>query len=152
MWNPTDDLHSIFQSNAWVTLWCTKLLHPGIKFESLSLIDISLLLRLGILPLEIEAGRFTPIYDKSITKNRKRHPSERLCKICEDEIHFILICPIYEHVRQNLIKSVLKVYSYFNSLSSIEKLKLLMQHYQFESLTYTKQAWDIRQQSLHSCY
>ena len=114
-------------------------------------------LRLGILPLEIEAGRFTPIYDKSIKKNRKRHPSERLCKlcnmkICEDEIHFMLICPMYEHARQYLIKHVLKIYPCFNSLSSIEKLKLLMQHYQFQSLTYIKQAWDIRQQNLHSCY
>ena len=114
-------------------------------------------LRLGILPLEIEAGRFTPMYDKSIKKNRKRHPSERLCKlcnmkICEDEIHFMLICPMYEHARQYLIKHVLKIYPCFNSLSSIEKLKLLMQHYQFQSLTYIKQAWDIRQQNLHSCY
>ena len=91
-------------------------------------------LRLGILPLEIEAGRCTPIYDKSIKKNRKRHPPERLCKlcsmkICENEIHFMLICPMYEHVRQNLIKPVLKMYPCFNTLSSIEKLKLLMQHY-----------------------
>ena len=29
-------------------------------------------LRLGIQPLEIETGRFTPIYDKVLKKNRKR--------------------------------------------------------------------------------
>ena len=43
-------------------------------------------LRLGILLLEIETGRFTPIYDKTIKKNRKRLPSEWLCKLCESYI------------------------------------------------------------------
>ena len=33
--------------------------------------------RLRILPLELETGRYTPIYDKFTTLNRKRHPSER---------------------------------------------------------------------------
>ena len=53
-------------------------------------------LRLGILPLEIETGRFTPIYDTAIKKNRKRLRICKLCDIesCEDEFHFIFICPI----------------------------------------------------------
>ena len=32
-------------------------------------------LRLGILPLEIETGRYTPIYDKHTKLSRKRHLS-----------------------------------------------------------------------------
>jgi len=52
--------------------------------------------RCGILPLEIETGRYTPIYDKTEKKNRKRTALERLCKICksneiEDELHFLCI-------------------------------------------------------------
>ena len=35
--------------------------------------------RSGILPLEIETGRYTPIYDKLLKKNRKREPHERIC-------------------------------------------------------------------------
>ena len=38
--------------------------------------------RLTILPLELETGRYTPIYDKFSELNRKRHPSERLCTLC----------------------------------------------------------------------
>ena len=50
-------------------------------------------LRLKILSLEIETGGFTLIYNKTVMKNRKRHPSERLCKVCntracEDEVYF----------------------------------------------------------------
>ena len=47
--------------------------------------------RLEILPLEIETGRFTPIYDdKSL---RSTFPSERICKFDdlkrrEDEVQF----------------------------------------------------------------
>ena len=44
-------------------------------------------LKLGILPLEIDTGRFTPFYDRG----KKIEPSEKLCKFCdiktrEDEI------------------------------------------------------------------
>ena len=56
------------------------------------------------------------------------------------------VCPICMNL--NLIKPVLKFYPCFNDLSSIEKLKLLMQQYQLD----IKQALDIKQQSLHSCY
>ena len=77
----------------------------------MGILPLEIRLKLGILSLEIEVGRFTPAYDKSIKKNRKRHTSEILCKlcsmkICEDEIHFMRICPMYEHVTQNLIKVV----------------------------------------------
>ena len=61
-------------------------------------------LRLGILPLEKETGRYTLIYDKALKRNRKREPSERLCKFCdiktcEDEIHFVLSCSKYDEIR-----------------------------------------------------
>ena len=58
--------------------------------------------RLEILPLEIETGRLTPIYDKTIKKNRKMLPSERICKLCDNEsceFHFIFIYPKYNEIR-----------------------------------------------------
>ena len=43
-------------------------------------------LRIGILPLEIELGRYF-----------RTNVSERICKLCkqdiEDEIHFVCVCP-----------------------------------------------------------
>ena len=40
-------------------------------------------LRTGILPLEIEVGRYLPIYDKTSKRNRKRESHERICKLCD---------------------------------------------------------------------
>ena len=67
--------------------------------------------RSGILPLEVETGRYAPIYDQSIKKNRKRKPSERICKICdqketEDEFHFLCICPKYSMIRTILFNDI----------------------------------------------
>ena len=47
---------------------------------------------LRLLPLEIETGRYAPIYDIDVEKNRKRYPSERVCKLyntaeCEDTFY-----------------------------------------------------------------
>ena len=38
--------------------------------------------RTRILQLEIETGRYVPIFDKTLKKNRKRIANERLCKLC----------------------------------------------------------------------
>ena len=51
------------------------------------------------MPLELETRIYTPICDKSTELNKKRHLSERLCilcnlGLCEDELHFLLICPV----------------------------------------------------------
>ena len=97
--------------------------------------------------LEIETGRFTPIYDKTLKKNRKRIPSERICKlcdlgVCEDEVHFVLICTKYEDIRKAILDPILK---YVNCLSLNDKLKMLMQSYQPDLMTYISQAWNCRQ-------
>ena len=52
-------------------------------------------LRLGILPIEIETGRY-----RSVARE------ERICQICnmnnvEDELHFLLYCTAYENIRMN---------------------------------------------------
>ena len=56
--------------------------------------------RCGILPLRVETGRYVG-----------EKPEERLCKICdsqqiEDETHFLLHCPFYSVLRDNLFSSI----------------------------------------------
>ena len=57
-------------------------------------------LRLGVLPLEIELGRFC----------NARSVEERICKLCneavEDEIHFTCECPFYTIERHNFYENV----------------------------------------------
>ena len=65
------------------------------------------LLRLGILPLYIETGRFKNIKDEKTGLIRKTRPNERLCTLCdsktiEDEIHFVCQCKKYEIYHKEL--------------------------------------------------
>ena len=53
-------------------------------------------IRLGILPLEIEVGRF-----------RRISPEDRVCQNCnmgvvETEVHFICECPLYNDLKHVL--------------------------------------------------
>ena len=55
---------------------------------------------MGILPLNIEAGRYI-----------RKELNERLCLLCnqnsiEDEHHFLLLCPVYNAERDNLCKLI----------------------------------------------
>ena len=38
--------------------------------------------RLGVLSLGIETGRYAPLYNIDVEKNRKRYPSDSVCKLC----------------------------------------------------------------------
>ena len=63
-------------------------------------------LRLGILPLEIETGRFRNI------------PSEnRMCHFCknevEDELHFVCVIPVYSNHKNILFNEI--ILTYYNS-------------------------------------
>ena len=56
--------------------------------------------RTGILPLEIETGRYVLIFYKTLKKHRKRTANERLCKVCrlidiENEYHYQCACVLY---------------------------------------------------------
>lgn len=107
-------------------------------------------MRLGILPLEIEVGRFTPIYDKTLKKNRKRIPSERVCtfcdlKTCEDEIHFVFICSKYDEIRKHILGPQLNNIAH---MSNQNKLIYIMQNQQQDLIAYLKEAWFKRQISV----
>ena len=76
-------------------------------------------LRLGVLPLEIEKGR-------QYNLNR----SERICKFCqtnsvENEIHFLLECPVFESPRSTYINLISHINPNFYLYSSEQKLNYL---------------------------
>ena len=110
-------------------------------------------IRIGILPLEIETGRYTPIFDKLIKKNRRREPNERICKLCdlnktEDEFHFLCICPIYTASRIKLITQISLTVKEFPTLSLHDQFIYLMKHRQIEVSKYLDEIWAIRQSTI----
>ena len=88
-------------------------------------------IRLGILPLRIETGRFTNIVDRNTGLFRKMHVDERICTICdmnttEDEAHFILHCTKYDAERQELSMECRVIEPQFDEFSDREKLQFLL--------------------------
>ena len=76
-------------------------------------------LRLGVLPLEIEKGR---------RSNLDR--SDRLCKLChanevEDEIHFLLKCPVLESTRCQFINSIVAAHPNFIFNNTYQQINYL---------------------------
>ena len=93
--------------------------------------------RTGILPLEIETGRYVPIFDKNLKKNRKRTANERICKLCrlndiENEYHFLCVCPVYNSRRTILFEEIELKHVYFHTLSLPDKFIFVMKHCQIE--------------------
>ena len=77
-------------------------------------------LRIGILPLKIETGRFTNI-----------PVDNRICVYCdsgeiEDEFHFVLSCEFYVDFRDILLQKCNELNNNFESLSRIEKMKYIL--------------------------
>ena len=106
--------------------------------------------RTGILPLEIETGRFTPIYDKKLKKNRHRTPNERICKMCnnneiENEYHILCVCPKYDNVRKQLFNSAEKKTIDFVISTLEDKFIYLMKNCQLEVSQFIIEAWSLRQ-------
>jgi hypothetical protein len=74
--------------------------------------------RLSNHSLEIEVGR-----------HKRKQVKDRLCNVCkvvEDEEHFLINCTIYMEGRISLYKNILENCKHFNNLSSIDKTIYLM--------------------------
>jgi hypothetical protein len=77
-------------------------------------------LRCGVLPLAIETGRYT------------RTPLEqRLCTLCnlhkvENEVHFLIECPLYADLRFNMIQKACIVNKDFITMNDIDKFNFIM--------------------------
>ena len=74
-------------------------------------------LRMGILPLRLETGRFCNL-----------KINERLCQICnqgivEDELHFLFQCKKYKQTRDSFFIEMSAVNNGFTGLSDVEKLQ-----------------------------
>ena len=97
-------------------------------------------IRLGILPLEIEVGRFRGIA-----------VDQRLCKCCnnnvtENEFHFICICPQYQHLRDSLYGK----FDFSHDVSDEDKFKRVMST-NFKCLVeYLDHAWNARTNILYN--
>ena len=90
-------------------------------------------LRLGILPLPIETGRFENIKDSLTGRFRKLKVEERKCQICnlddiEDEKHFLCICQVYDGERYLMYEKVMEKNCDFVNLSTEMKFKYLVTH------------------------
>ena len=65
-------------------------------------------LRLGSHKLHIETGRYS---------KEKLIPSERICKmcelnVCEDELHFVMVCELYKHERAIFLLEINKLFPF----------------------------------------
>lgn len=89
--------------------------------------------RSGVLPLEIETGRY-----------RNVPVDERYCFHCktltETEIHFAMICPLYDEARQILINGI----NLPQGLSDTEKLGVLLNVFWKETAKFLSKAWNTR--------
>ena len=95
--------------------------------------------RCGILPLEIEVGRY-----------RNIELSERLCKLCnmhlvEDEIHFLIDCPLYNEERKLLFSAKNMSHEAFLQLESLDKFVYFMSNNEREVITFISHAFRKRQ-------
>ena len=110
--------------------------------------------RIGILPIELETGRFRNVKDTNTGKFRKVIAEERLCKICntglvEDEEHFLIHCPIYTEFRQLLFNICNETLSGFAILCNNDKLIHLMNCDWRPCLEFITEAWFKRKSILY---
>lgn len=93
--------------------------------------------RSGILPLEIETGRY-----------RNIKVEDRFCFYCktliETELHFALICPLYNEARQGLLNEATLSYNMFENLDNMQKLNVLLNVFWRETSKFLHKAWYIR--------
>ena len=100
-------------------------------------------IRFGILPLEIETGRY---YRKA--------ENERLCKLCnmrvvENEIHFVMLCQLYNDLRMILFSRIINIDPLFMHLNTNERFNRIMnQHWREFCNVYLVSAWCRRKAKL----
>ena len=95
--------------------------------------------RCGILPLEVEVGRYRSI-----------DLPERLCKQCnlmsvEDEIHFLCDCPLYHDERELLFSQATISNASFSELDSLDKFVYLMSNHERAVILFVSHAYRKRQ-------
>ena len=94
--------------------------------------------RAGILPLNVEIGRF-----------RNIDLSDRVCTLCqssevEDEYHFLCTCQCYSDIRQPLFSLASEHFSDFAGLDCIEKFVFLIENMQYHVIKFLDKAYSRR--------
>ena len=100
-------------------------------------------LRMGILPLRIETGRF----QNMDLINRK-------CFYCnsgniEDESHFLFHCSHYDHIRAPFLRKCAEVAEDFSNFDEIEKFRFVLSNpsIQIETANYSQEAFLYRKKT-----
>ena len=98
----------------------------------------------GILPLQVETGRFQNL-----------PLEERIYRMCdqeqvEDEFHFLCICERYQENRRVLYRKANNAYPSFIELNSIDKFVYLMSNLQKCVIEFLVKAVSIRRASLYT--
>ena len=83
--------------------------------------------RIGVCPLRIETGRYESAQSTNGLK-KGIHADLRYCLCCnvnnvEDEFHFLMVCPVYMHLRSSLIAEANN--ELLKSTASIEEKQLI---------------------------
>ena len=94
--------------------------------------------RAGILPLNVETGRF-----------RNIDLPDRVCTLCplsevEDEYHFLCICPTYSDLREILFAHASDSHTDFPNLDCIDKFVFLLSNMQYEVILFIERAYSRR--------
>ena len=81
-------------------------------------------LRCGVLPLEIETGRYNGILYEN-----------RTCKLCnlnaiESECHFLIDCPLYDDIRTTIFNSAVDIDANFLEFDKISKMCFILSNTQ----------------------
>jgi hypothetical protein len=98
-------------------------------------------IRLGILPINIQTGRYTNIPIK-----------ERLCNQCETiehENHFVLNCRQYNVERELLFSKAVDIYPDFQHYNEQDKMCFLFNEMWKEMCIFIRDSWTIRQSNLY---
>ena len=100
-------------------------------------------LRAGILPLQIEVGRY-----------RNIPLGERLCTLCnngevEDELHFVCSCSMYSEFRETLYDHGRMYFPDFDNLDVTTKFVVLMSNCQKQMIAFTAKACHKRRSAIY---
>ena len=101
-------------------------------------------LRGGILPLHIETGRFL-----------NRPVDERTCMLCEtdaveDEIHFVIHCPLYDDIRSILFAKATHMFPDFHLYDELDKFVYLLKDFQKETINFIHDACQRRSSTIYT--
>ena len=99
--------------------------------------------RFGILPLNIETGRF-----------RNQALEEKLCTLCEfneieDESHFLFKCSLYDELRSEWFSHIVNKTANFPELDKINKFKVTFDTHHRITAKFILRCYQLRKESLY---